>query len=267
MAELFGDLERLAADLYPYRWPILAVILIVIAGVVTFGYKRGWHLWVSIHRVPVVVVGAPLLVVAGFVAWELGSPIFINVTVEEEFPFAYGASLPEGVDMKAAEMVMSTMAKVEQAPMKEPMPEEMMAPKAAAAATPTPMAPQTQATAAAGPVKVKSGSFQDQDAFHKGSGEAVIYRAPDGAHLLRLEELQVTNGPDLRVILTPVQAPGGRDDVMARGSVELGKLKGNRGSQNYTIPADVDVAAQGSVVIYCKPFSVIFSIAQLEDAG
>ena len=51
------------------------------------------------------------------------------------------------------------------------------------------------------------------------------------------------------------------------GFVDLGKLKGNRGNQNYEIPDGVDVAAQGSVVIYCMPFHVIFSVASLRDAG
>ena len=184
------------------------------------------------------------------------------MTVEEEFPYAYSATLPEDVDMAAAEMVMETMAKIEAAPMDEPMPAQMTEPASALPPTATP-AP----TPGAAPVKLKSGSFQDQDAFHRGSGQALVYRAPDGSHLLRLQDFQVTNGPDLRVIMTPVRNPGGRDDVMARGAVELGKLKGNRGNQNYEIPDGVDVEAQGSVVIYCKPFSVIFSIAQLEDAG
>lgn len=109
--------------------------------------------------------------------------------------------------------------------------------------------------------------FQDQDVFHKGSGEATVFRGPDGEYLLRLEALDVTNGPDLHVILTPHSSPGRKDDVMAAGSVDLGKLKGNRGNQNYPISDDVDINAQRSVVIYCQPFSVIFSVAQLEDEG
>jgi hypothetical protein len=40
-------------------------------------------------------------------------------------------------------------------------------------------------------------------------------------------------------------------------------LKGNIGSQNYEIPADVDVSQYQSVVIYCMPFHVVFSTATL----
>ena len=38
-------------------------------------------------------------------------------------------------------------------------------------------------------VLVKSGEFKDADAFHKGSGQAIVYQGPDGSHLLRLENL------------------------------------------------------------------------------
>ena len=44
MAEYFGDLERLAADLYPYRWPIAVGIMAVIVATGTFGYRKGWHI-------------------------------------------------------------------------------------------------------------------------------------------------------------------------------------------------------------------------------
>ena len=45
--------------------------------------------------------------------------------------------------------------------------------------------------------------------------------------------------------------------------VDLGKLKGNIGDQNYIVPCDVDDSAFGSVVTYYVPFHVIFSVATL----
>ena len=58
-------------------------------------------------------------------------------------------------------------------------------------------------------VKLKTGNFRDADSFHRGSGQATIYRGPDGSRVLRLENLDVTNGPDLHVIITPTRAlPG-----------------------------------------------------------
>ena len=101
--------------------------------------------------------------------------------------------------------------------------------------------------------------------FTRAAGGRPYSAGRGGGHLLRLEDFKVTNGPDLRVILSPAADPGSRDEVSASGYVELGKLKGNIGSQNYPIPDDVDVAAQGSVVIYCRPFHVIFSVATLRE--
>ncbi len=46
----------------------------------------------------------------------------------------------------------------------------------------------------------------------------------------------MTNGPDLRVVLTPHSDPSGHGDVTQDGHVNLGKLKGNIGDQNYPIP-------------------------------
>lgn len=177
------------------------------------------------------------------VAWWLGSPLVLDKAVEEEFPLAATALVPESMTRAEVEAVMGTMAKLDQ---------EML--EAAA---------QGMDSAAV----IKRGEFRDADSFHKGSGAAIIYRLPDGTHVLRLEDFRVTNGPDLHVLLVKHADPRGREDVKAQGDVDLGKLKGNIGSQNYPIPNDIDPAALNSVVIYCKPFSVIFSVAPLSDAG
>ena len=264
MAELFGDLERIAADLYSYRWAIGAGVLIVLAAVASLAYRREWHMVFWRRRLTTAIVGGPLLALVGFVAFDLGSPLFTNKTVEEEFPFAYAAIVPPDMDRADVEDVMAMMSKVDQKPMKESMDDMMkMAKKGEAEASEASEATPTQAVA----VKLKAGSFRDQDNFHKGSGQAAIYRVPDGSHLLRLDDFNVTNGPDLHVILSPHPNPGSQNDLKTPGYVDLAKLKGNIGSQNYPIPDDVDVGAIESVVIYCSPFHVIFSVATLDDAN
>jgi len=45
--------------------------------------------------------------------------------------------------------------------------------------------------------------------------------------------------------------------------VDLGRLKAFKGSQNYDVPAGVDIAKFGSVVIWCEQFGVLISPAQL----
>ena len=83
--------------------------------------------------------------------------------------------------------------------------------------------------------------------------------------MLRFEDFRVTNGPDLRVILATHPDPQDRNDVHTRDYVELGKLKGNIGNQNYPLPEGLSPDGFGSVVIYCKPFQVVFSVAPLSD--
>ena len=94
MAAFFGDLERLIADLYPYRWSITAGVLIVLAVLAVVGYRRGWHMVIWRKRLPVAIVGAPVLILAIIAGWYLGSPLFIDKRVDEEFPFAITAVVP-----------------------------------------------------------------------------------------------------------------------------------------------------------------------------
>ena len=79
---------------------------------------------------------------------------------------------------------------------------------------------------------------------------------------LRFEDFATDNGPDLNVYLStaPPDAPAGDFDD---DFVDLGDLKGNIGSQNYEIPADVDLDRYRSVVIWCVRFGVAFGAAEL----
>ena len=192
--------------------------------------RRRWILVAIIVLVPIPVLA---------IAWWLGSPLLIDKTVEEEFPFAHAAVVPPNMTMDDVEAVMKGMSKVESA-MEDPM-----------------LARMAEATV------IKTGTFKGVDAFHSGTGTATIYRLPDGTYVLRVESFRVTNGPDLRMVLTPHPDPRGRGDVTQGGYVELGKLKGNVGNQNYPLPASADPTSFNAVVVYCKPFAVLFSVAKL----
>jgi len=48
--------------------------------------------------------------------------------------------------------------------------------------------------------------------------------------------------------------------------VNLGRLKGNQGDQNYPLPADVDLGRFASVVIWCDRFDSAFGAADLAAA-
>jgi len=152
------------------------------------------------------------------VAWYLGSPLFLNQTVNESLP----AAAPAAQVSQASVIV---------------------------------------------PAALRSGQFGTIDAIHKGEGTAAVYLQPDGQLILRLDPFNVTNGPDLYVYLSTEPAPTSSAQLHQGGELEVARLKGNVGSQNYDLPADVDLSRFRSVVIYCKQFSVVFSSAELSPAA
>ncbi len=194
------------------------------------------------RRILLVALGGIGLIIVGAIGWYLGSPLFIDRTVEEALPFEIPnmeelEAMPEADREAMGEKIMATAAAMPDKAMEESMPSE------------------------GEPTAVLQGAFVGADSFHQGSGSATIFELPDGGRVLRLEDFSVTNGPDLHVFLAEGAAPTSQDDLGEH--LDLGELKGNIGNQNYEIPAGVDLSRYGSVVIYCVPFHVVFSTATL----
>jgi pentapeptide MXKDX repeat protein len=101
---------------------------------------------------------------------------------------------------------------------------------------------------------------------HKTEGRATVYREADGKLVLRLTGFSTSNGPDVHVLL--VATKDAQDDANFLKSnterVELGSLKGNKGDQNYEIPAGTDLTKFTAVSIYCERFNANFGAAPLE---
>ena len=198
-------------------------------------------------RYVIIAIVILAIIPVGWLAWYLLSPLVSTTTVNEEFPLAARAAVPQGMTMAQVEAVMQEAVEAAPAPVVEAMPEL-----------------PGRATPSAMPVAQLAGSFEDADAFHRGSGTATIYDlGADGGSVLRLEDFRVTNGPDLRVLLANIPNPSDRSRLNAGGYEELAQLKGNAGSQNYDIPDSVNLDEIRSVVIYCRPFQVVFSVATL----
>lgn len=122
--------------------------------------------------------------------------------------------------------------------------------------------------ASSAPVVLAAGTLISHE--HETSGTAQILRLPDGSRVLRVENLDTSNGPALEVWLTDAPVLPGRDgwNVFDDGRyVSLGELKGNKGSANYPLPAELDLSQYSSVSIWCERFSVSFGAATLTPAG
>lgn len=98
----------------------------------------------------------------------------------------------------------------------------------------------------------KLGTFEGLKG-HQATGKAEVISVGD-ISFLRFEEFEVTNGPDLHVYMT-------KDGDISTG-IDLGKLKGNKGDQNYSLD-NINTNVYDTVVIYCQPFHVYFASAKL----
>lgn len=111
--------------------------------------------------------------------------------------------------------------------------------------------------------ELASGTFVSLD--HSTSGRVRVLRLADGTRIVRLEGLRTDNGPDLYLYLSRAPVDGAEssfdDDI-----VNLGRLKGNQGDQNYELASDVDLEPYTSVVIWCDRFNSAFGAAALVPA-
>jgi hypothetical protein len=104
------------------------------------------------------------------------------------------------------------------------------------------------------------GSFTTLE--HETKGRAVVIDTGE-ARVLRFEDFETSNGPDLVVYLSASHPKDLRDQSVAKDFVDLGQLKGNIGAQNYEIPPGTDLDRYSSVVIWCRRFNVSFGAAKL----
>lgn len=133
----------------------------------------------------------------------------------------------------------------------------------AAQAPPATSAPTTGPTDASPTGPVASGTFRSL--AHTTKGTATLVTLADGTAYVRLEPgFETENGPDLFVYLSPSDGSGSNDDAIAKGSLNLGKLRGNIGAQNYKIPSGTDLSRYNSVLIWCDRFSTGFGVASLK---
>lgn len=198
--------------------------------------------------VAVVVIG---------VAWYLISPLFIDMEVNEGFPtLGYMPTRTARATEEANQQATQTAEALGFDPAEATA---MM--EAAMTAEPIQSNDPMPDNAGVDMLILAQGDFYD--IAHHGEGTATIYQLQDGARILRFEDFEVLNGPDLHVYLAPQDPVPDTVGSELAGALDLGALKGNVGDQNYEIPADLDLAAYRSVVIWCAPFRVPFSAAPL----
>jgi hypothetical protein len=203
-----------------------------------------------------------IVAIVGVGAYYLVSPLFISTQVNDPLPtgtiegsYQRFISMNEDEKVEAAKQmstkerdeIMSTAAQVNNSA-NEPMNRTLMQ-----------EGQQRTPNATTAPNVLVTGSFVGAgDGIHNAEGIAKAIPLQDGSSILRLENLHVTNGPDLYVYLSP--------DKSASDYVNIGKLKANNGNQNYEIPLGTDLSRYDTVLIWCRPFSILFGSAELSGA-
>ena len=109
---------------------------------------------------------------------------------------------------------------------------------------------------------VAEGAFvhaNPRDPVHYGKGRVTVYQ--DLVHLGN--DFEVGPGPKFHVYLVPEKNVVPSTNIARTMFVDLGRLRAFKGSQNYPVPAGVDLAKYDSVVIWCEQFGVLISPAAL----
>lgn len=227
MFSFLGELEELAGDLYPYRWPITVGLAALAIALLLLAWRLGWHRALWRHRLLAVAIAVPVLAVMLPVAWYTISPLWERSRLDEESPL---------VAMRPMD------------------------------GAPAPDAEPTAMPGAAGgdmvvfePRVTHRGMFTGADDFHFGRGDALLIETAPGMFTLRFENFSVRNGPDLFVYLTD-------DPNDVSGAINLGDLKATDGNFNYEIPAGTDLSSFTHAVVWCRQFAVLFASAPLDDA-
>ncbi len=191
------------------------------------------------------VAGVVGLVVFAAISWWLASPLFDEgERVEEGLGFAVAGMPATATPTQAPASATATAEASDDA-----------------TATPAPATTTPAATGATGTGElIAMGPLEGSDTFHTASGQVLLVRSPEGDVILRFQDFEVRNGPDLFIYLTP--DPDG--DVHVDGAINLSEIKATSGSVNYDVPLDVDAESFRSAVVYCRAFSVVFATAQFE---
>ena len=190
-----------------------------------------------------VVLAVILVGVAGFVAFR-PDKLFVDDRVDEDLASAFVTSTtePDSTEPISTEPTTSLPAAGAATDTTE----------AASGSTSSSTATQPEP----GPVQVSTGDFVGVD--HSATGTAAIFEQ-NGTFVLRFEDdTDIQNGPDLFVWLVE-----GTDWSNPGEFLDLGKLKGNVGGQNYTLPAEYDPEIHRHVLIWCLRFAVPFAAAEL----
>ena len=101
-----------------------------------------------------------------------------------------------------------------------------------------------------------SGDFVRKSKRLKGSWD-IVQR--DGKTIIVFaDDFRAANGPDLKIFLSPKSVADATGKNAVDGSLNIGDLKKTKGGQEYEVPAGINLADYGSVLVHCEAYSVLW---------
>lgn len=102
------------------------------------------------------------------------------------------------------------------------------------------------------------------DAQKDTSGGWEIIRREDGVYLRLADDFKTARPPEpLSVLLTGTRASGVNKRNAERGAVKVGTLGSHTGAQELRLPDGLDASEYASLVLWCKPYEVVFGVSAL----
>jgi len=100
---------------------------------------------------------------------------------------------------------------------------------------------------------ISEGNFLAQ--AHDVAGKAILIQDQE-QKVLRFENFETINGPNLHIYLSA--------DTEGSDYIDLGPIKATVGNVNYQLDSAIDTDKYNKVLVWCVPFKVLFSFAELK---
>ncbi len=101
-----------------------------------------------------------------------------------------------------------------------------------------------------------SGDFVRKSKRLKGSW--TVEQRGDKTFIVFSDDFRAANGPDLKIFLSPKSVSDATGKNAVDGSINIGELVKTKGTQEYEIPAGVNLSDFGSVLVHCEAYSVLW---------
>lgn len=109
----------------------------------------------------------------------------------------------------------------------------------------------------------QSGTFSKKAYKIKGSWTLTQV---DGQNVIRLsDDFKTKNGPDLKIFLSKKNVANLKKKPSLISPLNLGVLKSNKGTQDYVIPADVNLGDYESILIHCEAYNILWGGFDIPD--